>query len=90
MPAIDPQAVVSTLAAQASATKAPQFLLIYASLVDGKSWCGDCRASEPLINQKFRQDEQPPRLTIHYAGDRETSVQPIAKTRDRALEFASG
>lgn len=74
MSTIDTQAVASVLVEQASTTKTPQFLLIMASLVDGKSWCGDCRAAEPLISQKFPQDEQPTRLTIHYAGDKETCV----------------
>jgi len=32
----------------------PSFLVVYASLrEDGKSWCGDCREAEPLVNAIF-------------------------------------
>lgn len=67
----DPKSIADAVAAQAAATKAPHFLIVYASIVGGKSWCGDCVAAEPLIQEKFSGDEAP-RLTVQYAGDRET------------------
>lgn len=72
MSSTDPIVVADAVAAQAAATKVPQFLIIYASIVDGKSWCGDCRASEPIINSKFPKDDPERPLTVHYAGDKET------------------
>ncbi|KAF3765578.1 hypothetical protein M406DRAFT_105884 [Cryphonectria parasitica EP155] len=66
-----PQSIADAAASQAAASKIPQFLIIYANIVDGKSWCGDCRVAEPLVNKKFPQGG-PKRLGIYYAGDRET------------------
>lgn len=67
----DPKAVANAIAAQAAAANAPRFLMVYAGIVDGKSWCGDCRAAEPLVNKKFAEGPSQ-RLSIHYAGDKET------------------
>lgn len=72
MSSTDPQAIAHDLAARAAAAKVPQFLIIYASVVDGKSWCGDCRAAEPLINRRFAKDDPARLLTVQHAGDRET------------------
>lgn len=66
----EPQAVADSIAAQAATSQTPQFLMVYASIIDGYSWCGDCRRAEPLINKKFPKDE-PNRLTVVYAGGRE-------------------
>lgn len=66
-----PQGISDSLAAKAATTQTPQFLMIYASIVDGLSWCGDCRRAEPLIEEKFPQGDESP-LTIHYAGDRDS------------------
>lgn len=71
MSSTKPQAVADAIAARAAASQTPQFLVVYASIVNGKSWCGDCIAAEPLLNKKFAGEEAE-RLTVHYAGDRET------------------
>lgn len=67
----EPKTIADAVAAQAAATKAPHFLIVYASIVGDKSWCGDCVAAEPLIKEKFSGDAAS-RLTVQYAGDRET------------------
>lgn len=67
----DPESVADDVAARAADTKASQFLVVYASIVGGKSWCPDCVAAEPLLNSKF-SDKEASRLTIQYAGDKET------------------
>lgn len=45
-----PSAIAQSL--ESSSSK-PSFLVVYASHVDGKSWCGDCRDAEPLVDAKF-------------------------------------
>lgn len=69
--ASDPQAVADSLAAQAASSQTAQFLMVYASITDGHSWCGDCRRAEPLVQAKFASAETPPRLTVVYAGGRD-------------------
>lgn len=69
-PATDPQTVADSLAAQAATSQTAQFLMVYASIIDGHSWCGDCRRAEPLIDKKFPKGE-PTHLTTVYAGGRE-------------------
>lgn len=71
MASTGPKAVADGIFAQAATTQTPQFLMVAASIVNGQSWCGDCRRAEPLIAKKFPGDE-PLRLTIQYAGDKET------------------
>ena len=66
----NPNAVAEGVAAQAAATQIPQFLMVSASLINGRSWCGDCRKAEPLIQKKFPGDEAS-RLTVQYAGTQE-------------------
>lgn len=66
-----PQAIADAVADRAAASKTPQFIIVYASIVGGKSWCPDCVAAEPLIQDKFSGDEAS-RLTVQYAGDKET------------------
>lgn len=70
MASTEPKAVADSLTAQAAASNTPQFLMVYASIIDGHSWCGDCRRAEPLIQKKFPYNE-PTRLTTVYAGGRE-------------------
>ena len=53
-------------------TSTPTFVVIYASVTDGRSWCGDCRAAEPFINAKFGQSEDVVRII--YAGQRDEYV----------------
>lgn len=65
-----PRVVADAVAAQAAKNQAPHFLVVYASIVNGRSWCGDCIRAEPLIQDKFSAGEQT-RLTVEYAGDRE-------------------
>lgn len=71
MSATNPQVVADGIAARAAATQIPQFLVVYASIVNGKSWCGDCVAAEPLLKKHF-SGEEAERLTIEYAGNKET------------------
>lgn len=71
MPSSNPHAVAGAVAAQAAATNTPQFLIVYASIVNGESWCSDCRLAEPLLQERFANEEAQ-RLSIHYAGDQET------------------
>lgn len=47
----------------------PSFLVVYASLrEDGKSWCGDCRDAEPLVNAKFADKAEV--VKVAYAGQK--------------------
>lgn len=64
-----PRAVADAVAALAAKNQAPHFLVVYASIVNGRSWCGDCVRAEPLVQEKFPAET---RLTVQYAGDRET------------------
>ncbi|KAK2606666.1 hypothetical protein N8I77_005400 [Diaporthe amygdali] len=70
-----PRAVADAVAALAAENQAPHFLVVYASIVNGRSWCGDCIRAEPLIQEKFPAGEQS-RLTVQYAGDKETWRSP--------------
>jgi thiol-disulfide isomerase/thioredoxin len=62
-----PSSVATTLKANATPTHA-SFLIVYASLVDGKSWCPDCRQAEPVFNKVF--ESKPDAVRIVYAGQR--------------------
>lgn len=66
-----PRAVADAVATLAAKNQSPHFLVVYASIVNGRSWCGDCIRAEPLIKEKFPAGEET-RLTVQYAGDRET------------------
>ncbi|TVY84084.1 Thioredoxin-like protein Clot [Lachnellula suecica] len=61
-----PEALVESF--QSSSIK-PSFVVVYASLTDGRSWCGDCRAAEPLVNAKFA--DRTDVLKVVYAGQRD-------------------
>jgi hypothetical protein len=61
-----PFAVAETL----NSTPSKQvFLVIYASLVNGSSWCPGCRKAEPIINKKF--SDIPDVGRIVYVGQKE-------------------
>ena len=64
-----PAAVAESL--QLSSTK-PSFLVVYASLTNGRSWCGDCRQAEPFVNAKFA--DSPDVVKVVYAGQRDECV----------------
>lgn len=66
-----PRAVADAVAALAAKNQAPHFLVVYASIANGRSWCGDCVRAIPLVQEKFPAGEQT-RLTVQYAGDRES------------------
>ncbi len=44
----------------------PAYLVVYASVVDGRMWCGDCRDAEPLVNAKFGDSGET--ATVVFAG----------------------
>ncbi|KAL3419983.1 hypothetical protein PVAG01_08482 [Phlyctema vagabunda] len=48
-----PAALAASLRATSSPAK-PAYMIVYASLVNGRSWCPDCVRAEPLINEKFK------------------------------------
>lgn len=61
-----PAAIAKAL--QSSSSK-PSYLVVYASLrEDGKSWCGDCRNAEPLVNEKFAGRAET--VKVVYAGQK--------------------
>ncbi|KAF4633760.1 hypothetical protein G7Y89_g4356 [Cudoniella acicularis] len=61
-----PSAIASSLK---SSPSKPAFLVVYASLTDGRSWCGDCRRAEPFVNAKFGGADDIVRVV--YAGQRD-------------------
>jgi hypothetical protein len=46
----------------------PAYLVVYASVVDGRMWCGDCRDAEPFVNAKFGKSGKT--ATVVYAGSK--------------------
>ncbi|KAF8078972.1 hypothetical protein FPV67DRAFT_1402857 [Lyophyllum atratum] len=46
-----------------------QYLIFYSSIVDGRSWCPDCRDVEDLVRETFGLDASPSALIV-YVGDR--------------------
>jgi hypothetical protein len=63
-----PSAVATWLKSTSTPTK-PSFLVVYASLTNGRSWCGDCREAESYINSKFASGEE--EIKVVYAGQRD-------------------
>jgi hypothetical protein len=61
-----PSALAQALTSQAAASQQPAFLVVYASLTNGRSWCGDCRTAEPLVEQAFASASETVRVA--YAG----------------------
>lgn len=57
-----PEEVAKTL----ESSKKPAYLVVYASAVDGRMWCGDCRDAEPFVNAKFGDAGEA--ATVVYAG----------------------
>lgn len=58
-----PEDVAKTLS---STPTKPTYLVVYASAVDGRMWCGDCRDAEPFVNAKFGDSGET--ATVVYAG----------------------
>jgi hypothetical protein len=58
-----PEKVAEAL--KSTSTK-PVYLIVYASAIDGRMWCGDCRDAEPFVNAKF--GEKGESATVVYAG----------------------
>jgi hypothetical protein len=46
----------------------PAYLVVYASVVNGRMWCGDCRDAEPFVNAKFGDSGET--ATVVYAGSK--------------------
>ncbi|KAG4441430.1 hypothetical protein IFR05_003117 [Cadophora sp. M221] len=63
-----PSELAASLKAGATPSK-PAFVVVYASLVNGKSWCGDCRDAESFVNSKFASGEDV--VKVVYAGQRD-------------------
>lgn len=63
-----PAAVAAWLKSTATPTK-PSFLVVYASLTNGRSWCGDCREAESFVNAKFANGAE--EVKVAYAGQRD-------------------
>ncbi|EXJ87076.1 hypothetical protein A1O3_04034 [Capronia epimyces CBS 606.96] len=65
---LTPAALARSLADQAASSEShePAFLVVYAGLTNGRSWCGDCRQAEPFLNKKFADPER--NATVVYAG----------------------
>ncbi|KAK0121815.1 hypothetical protein ONS95_010098 [Cadophora gregata] len=63
-----PSELEASLKATATTSK-PAFFIVYASLVNGKSWCGDCRDAESFVNSKFASGEDV--VKVVYAGQRD-------------------
>lgn len=64
-----PQQLAKTLEKELEATGSSSFAVIYASHVDGQSWCGDCRAAEPIVEKKFG-GKYGEKIWVVYAGDK--------------------
>jgi thiol-disulfide isomerase/thioredoxin len=60
-------AVEKWLKETATTTGKPAYLVVYASLVNGRSWCGDCRAAEPFVETAFGRGEDV--VKVVYAGE---------------------
>jgi len=58
-----PETVVKAL--NATPTN-PAYLVVYASAINGRMWCGDCRDAEPFVNAKFGKTGET--ASVVYAG----------------------
>ncbi|TVY37967.1 Thioredoxin-like protein [Lachnellula subtilissima] len=61
-----PSAIAQSLE---SSSSQPSFLVVYASHVNGRSWCGDCREAEPLVDAKFADRTEV--VKVIYAGQQD-------------------
>jgi thiol-disulfide isomerase/thioredoxin len=54
-PALSPEDLATSIVINSDTTR---YIIFYASVdpSTGKSWCGDCRDAEPLIEAKFKED----------------------------------
>jgi len=66
---LSPADLASALKQSQQATAKPQYVIFYASLTDGRSWCGDCRDAEPLVNKKFGNGDE--EVLVVYVGLKE-------------------
>ncbi|EFX06600.1 duf953 domain containing protein [Grosmannia clavigera kw1407] len=62
---LSPAALAQQLVKDAKAGSTPAYLVVYAGLINGRSWCGDCRTAEPYLERKFAQKD----AQVVYAGD---------------------
>lgn len=60
-----PATIEASLKSKATASQ-PTFLVVYASIKDGKMWCGDCRSADPLVVKYL--GSKPEDVTVVYAG----------------------
>jgi len=63
-----PSELEASLKATATTSRVA-FAILYASLSNGKSWCGDCRDAESFVNSKFASGEDV--VKVVYAGQRD-------------------
>ncbi|KAH7050191.1 hypothetical protein B0J12DRAFT_663499 [Macrophomina phaseolina] len=80
-----PHDLAKTLESDAAAT-GTGFLVVYASHVDGQSWCGDCRAAEPVVEKKFG-DKFGERAWVVFAGDKAEWRTPENVWRKKPFEI---
>jgi len=66
-----PLVLLQALTSTASDSR-PSFLIIYASLtLEGKSWCGDCRQAQPVVDAIFAGTFVGTEVKVVYAGQQE-------------------
>ena len=63
-----PSTIAQSLTSSSTPSK-PSYLIVYASHVNGRSWCGDCQEAEPLVERKFEGKDDV--VTVVYAGLRD-------------------
>ncbi|KAJ7651672.1 hypothetical protein DFH06DRAFT_1331622 [Mycena polygramma] len=56
-----------------------EFLVFYADVVDGKMWCGDCRAVDEQVRSAFAAGDGPSAVIV-YVGDK-----PSWKAKDNVF-----
>ncbi|KAL2064282.1 hypothetical protein VTL71DRAFT_4776 [Oculimacula yallundae] len=64
-----PSELLASIKASTTTSSKPTFAIIYASLTNGKSWCGDCRDAESFVNGKFASGGDV--VSVVYAGQRD-------------------
>lgn len=66
---LSPADLESALKASQHTSRKPRYVIFYASLTDGRSWCGDCRDAEPFVSKQFGGWSED--VLVVYAGLRE-------------------